>query len=459
MVISKGKVILPGADDPLLKDIQIIDGKITRIAADITGDNDVIDAEGLYVLPGGIDPHVHFDDPGFTSREDFYHGTSASASGGITTVIDMPCTSIPPVTDINSLKIKLDAVRNKAIIDYALYGGISGNSFNRNLLENIRELSAYVPGFKTYFISGMESFPRVNHYQFKTILHAAAKYKRPVLLHAEDYDYVTAASEKYKQEGNLPRHYYKSRPETAEILAVLNAGELAAETGGDLHIVHIGTAAAAALLEKYGISGETGPVYLEFDNEDFAARGSVLKVTPPPKSPRNRVELWKMIDDGTISFAASDHAPCNKEEKNTGSIWTDYAGFPGSGTLLPYLFSEGFMKNRISLKRLSEITSFNAARRYKLDYRKGSIEPGKDADFVLINPDKNWTVRGKDFYSKGKTTPFEGRTFKGRISRTILRGNTVYDDAKGICGKKGGGVFLTPEKQRDLEILSHRRHI
>lgn len=445
VIIKSGMVALPDQEDFFNVDIRVERGSIVEIGNLSPGYEstgvEIIDADGLFILPGGIDPHVHFDDPGYTEREDFYHGSCTAASGGITTVIDMPCTSIPPVTNKRNLVEKLKAIEDKAVIDYGLYGGVSKQSFENGFPQNMEELSDSVLGFKTYFISGTESFGRLNHYQFKRVLQKAVTLELPVLLHAEDFDYVQAATAIFSKEGKTPLHYYHSRPEIAELLAAISAVELARETGASLHIVHIGTARVAQLLGK-GITGETAPQYLEFDLTDFEKIGSILKCTPPIKAPGNKEKLWEFLAEGTISFVASDHAPCSREEKETGSIWTDYAGIPGSGTLLHYMFSEGYMKGRITLPRLLKATSENAARRYGLFIKKGSIEVGKDADFVLIDPKQHLTVEGKNSYSKGKITPFEGKEFKGKIVKTILRGDVIYTSKQGILVQGGNGRLL-----------------
>ncbi len=442
MIIKNGQVALPGLAKPEINDIKVENGKIAAIAPNIISEGDIIDADGLLVLPGGIDPHVHFNDPGYVHREDFYTGTAFAASGGITTVIDMPCTSIPPVTNRANFDVKYQAIKDKAVIDYCLFGGISAQSFESGFPGNMEELAECVVGFKTYFLSGMESFGSLNKSQFEDVLEAARVLKRPVLLHAEDKAFVEAATIEAKKSGNEPKDFYNSRPEKAEILAVSKAVRIAERVGAELHIVHIGTADAAELVPGGKITCETAPHYLEFDTEDFTRIGSPLKVTPPVKSPENKSKLWKFLANGKISFVASDHAPCTKEEKNTGSIWTDYSGIPGTGTIFPYILSEGYFKKRLSLKKFIEVTSSNAARRYGIFDRKGSIEVGKDADFVLIDPNRSWVVEGDKFLSKGKITPFERMELKGKIIKTILRGEIIYDTKRGITLKNGFGKLL-----------------
>lgn len=443
MIIKNGRLALPGEDEFIEGDIRIVDGKIAELGSELAGDDEDIDAQGMIVLPGGIDPHVHFDDPGFTEREDFSHGTAAAASGGITTIIDMPCTSIPPVTNIINLEEKLAVVEKKAVIDFGFYGGIAPQSMGEGYPENFRELAKIVFGFKTYFISIMELFGGLDHFHFREVLKQAKEFDATILLHAEDYSYVNFATDICLKAGKDPIDYYRSRPETAEVLAVLNAVEMAKETGADLHIVHVSTARAAEIIGESDASCETGPHYLQFDLDDFVRVGSSLKTTPPVKRPGNREKLWQYISDGIIDFVASDHAPCAACDKETGSIWTDYAGIPGTVTLLPYIFSEGYAKGRISLRKLVEITSENAARRYGLYPQKGAIEIGTDADLVFVDPNLRWKVEGEKFLSKGHVTPFEGMELRGRVVRTMVRGRTVYQADRGIQVEEGYGRFLT----------------
>lgn len=445
MIIQHGQVALADCPDAQGVDIRIEEGRIVEIGEGLSG-TPLLDARGLYVLPGGIDPHVHLNDPGYTHRESFGHGSRAAAAGGITTVIDMPCTSIPPVTNRHNLMRKLAAIAPQSVVDFALYGGVSGQGWEEDRGRGMEELAADVVGFKAYLISGMASFGRLNHYQLEQVLLHAKALGRPLLLHAEDYDYVTAATEAWMGRGDTPVHFYHSRPEIAELLAIRVATEIARSTEADLHIVHIGTAAGVGCLDGSRVTGETAPHYLAFDLDDFQRIGAPLKATPPVKSAGNRDALWALLAADKIDFVASDHAPCPAAEKNTGSVWTDYSGIPGTGTLLPFMFSEGYMKGRLTLARLAEVTATSAARRYRLDDRKGSIAVGKDADLVLIDPRQTWTVEGKAFYSRGKITPFEGTTWQGRVVKTILRGQVIYDAAQGIRVPGGYGQLLRPRQ-------------
>ena len=442
LLIKNGLVALPGEDDFKQVDIHIENGAIVAIGRGLETNGQVLDARDRWVLPGGVDAHVHFDDPGYTDREDFTAGSRAAASGGITTVIDMPCTSIPPVTTVANMRQKLAVIEKKSVVDFGLFGGVCAQSFDGDWQQDMTELAEFVLGFKTYLTSGMQTFQRLNHYRLQQVLEVSTELGLPVLLHAEDHDYVETATAVAQEKGDSPREYYESRPEIAETLAVSSALELAESVGGDLHIVHLATAQAASLLQGRNTTGETAPHYLEFTEEDFERIGAALKVAPSVKKAENKEVLWELLAGGVIDFVASDHAPSPEQEKNTGSIWTDYGGIPGVGTILPYMVSEGYMQGRLSLRRLTEVLSSTPARRYGLFHQKGSITVGKDADLVLFDPEDEWLVEGKNFLSRGKITPFEDMRFKGKIIKTLLRGQVIYDSKAGIQVNPGYGRWL-----------------
>ncbi len=450
MILRDGLCALPGADQLLRRDVRVDGETIVEIAASIVpaAGEDVIDASGLEVFPGAIDPHVHFDEPGFTHREDFLHGTMAAARGGVTTVIDMPCTSLPPVTTAANLREKLAAMGRRGVVDYALYGGVSGHRVEEALAADMEALAPDVVGFKCYFVSGMDTFTAVDHYGFGRAVAEAARLGRPLLLHAEDPGVVlpaTAAMKARSQtEGRAPSwdDYVDSRPETAETVAVASAIALARGHEGALHVVHVGTADAAEAVAAAGATCETCPHYLAFSREDFADKGSSLKTAPPVKSREQAARLWRLLDSGAIVYVASDHAPAPESEKRSGSAWTDYGGIPGTGTLFPYLYAEGYRAGRLGLRSFLRATSGGAAARFGLSGRKGAIAAGMDADLVLVDPDGVYEVRGSELLSKGTITPFEGMRLAGRIRLTMVRGRAVWDAGLGIIAEAGYGKHL-----------------
>jgi allantoinase len=473
MIIRNAHCALPGEEHLLKRDVRIEGERITAISGHLepkAGEAEV-DASGLELFPGAIDPHVHFNEPGFTHREDFSHGSMAAARGGVTTVIDMPCTSLPPVTTVANLKEKLAVMGQHSVVDYALFAGIAGNHLEQALAEDMAALAPYVVGFKCYFVSGMDTFTAVDHYGFGRAAAKAAELGRPLLLHAEDAGTVLPATKAMHERSNLEGReaswddYVDSRPEEAEVAAVAGALASAGKHASSVHIVHVGTASAAVLAATGlpgidsinpmpqpqveaemlgnpalpfppsvpGTSGgscETCPHYLAFNREDFADKGSALKTAPPVKSREQAELLWRLLEDGTISFVASDHAPAPEAEKNTGSPWTDYGGIPGTGTLFHYVYSQGYKAGRLSLKSLLRAVAGAAAARYGLAGRKGALAVGMDADLVLIDPKAKHVVKGKDLLSKGTITPFEGMSLDGRILATLVRGALVWDGRK-----------------------------
>ncbi len=480
MIVQNGMVALPNREKPLRADLRIEEGRFVEIAPTLTPRNgeDRLDAQGLWILPGGIDPHVHFDTPGFTEREDFLHGSAEAARGGITTVIDMPCTSLPPVVSLQALENKISHIGSQALVDYGLYGGVAGASPNAGgtpsagaggraggnqrdrsrISRAMEDLTDRVLGFKAYLLSGMDTFPQVNYDELEWAITEASRLGRPLLLHAEDANFVTLATERLKRlhgQGGSWDDYVESRSEAAELMAVAAALALARGHESTLHVVHVSTAEAAEALSAAGATCETCSHYLAFNRDDFKTKGASLKTAPPVKGNANQKRLWELLSRGTIGFVSSDHAPARPEEKRTGSVWTDYGGIPGVGTLIPYLFSEGYLAGRLSLQRFLEAIGLSAARRYGLDHRKGSIEVGKDADFSLINPQEQYVFQSKNLYSKGKDTPFDGMILRGRIKSTWLRGRRIYSveeedskpgpyaDMPGIRVEGGFGKNLT----------------
>lgn len=465
MLIRNVLAALPGEEDFKRVQLRVRGSRIEKINGDENDGNirqggtpdEVIDASGLMLFPGAIDPHVHFDEPGFTHREDFFHGSCEAARGGVTTVIDMPCTSLPPVTGLENFRHKLNIVSRSAVVDYGFFGGIQGMADEEEIGRTVNALAPEVLGFKCYFISGMDTFPAVSEGQFKAAIQACAKAGRPLLLHAEDPDIIGRA------EADLSRHeaahswrdYCASRPMEAEIAACIKALSLAADKARTLHIVHAGTAKVAAMAKAAGASCETCAHYLAFDEGDFSRLGASLKTAPPVKEAAQKSLLWRLLADGAIDFLASDHAGSPDYEKFTPDPLQAYGGIPGTGILFPYLLSEGLFAKRMKLGDFIRAVSEGAARRYGIAGAKGSLKPGMDADFVLVDPDATSLVKAEDMMSKSHISPFTGMRLAGRIVGTFVRGSCVYAtpclSAKGLVsagrtrpGHAQGWIHATP---------------
>jgi allantoinase len=417
-----------GGDHTAPRDILVIDGRIVEVTA----------PEDRLVLPGVIDGHVHFDDPGFTHRENFETGTRAAAAGGVTCVVDMPCTSLPPVTRGDHLHAKLKVIAPKAHVDFMLWGGVSANSMEefswRDHLANL--VDEGVASVKVYMLSGMDTFRDLSRAQLASVLLEARRLEVPIGVHAEDGDMVRTLEERVRASGQEgPLAYAASRPAIAEVSAVNTLRDLCRESGATVHVVHLASGRALdvvsmARAEGLPMTAETCPHFLEFTDEDLEVQGAVLKTAPVVKSSEDRARLWQGLATGELEFVATDHAAGQwPEEKSTGSIWTDYGGVPGVELSLPYLLSEGVRKGRITLERLTEINAAAPARFFGIEGRKGRIARGHDADLVVLDEEEAWTVRAGALHNLNRYTPLEGHVLTGRVRSTFLRGERVYHRA------------------------------
>ncbi len=399
---------------------------------------EIIDGEYNLAIPGAIDPHVHFDTPGFEFRDTFEHGTKAAAFGGVTTIIDMPCTSLPPVTSLENFNTKLNAVKNRSLIDFTFWGGVCGNDFENgcDIEKNINDLNASgVAAYKGYFISGMNSFKDLTMNQFHVVAKIIEKTEKPFGVHAEDkYLVETRQKEFILSNKNSWMDYCKSRDSEAETKSIKNIIEISKVTGVKVHVVHLSSNLGLnEIKEAQGngirITSETCPHYLYFTQNDFENRAikNFLKTAPPVKMQEDQDSLWDGLKDGTLSFVTTDHAGCNPmTEKISENFWEVYGGIPGVEHRVPFLFSEGFLNNKLSLEQTINLLSTNVSDYFKLS-NKGKIEKNYDADFALINLWDSEIVKSENMHSKGKYTPFEGIKFNCKVEKTILRGKVIMD--------------------------------
>lgn len=407
----------------------------------------------LIAIPGAIDSHVHFDTPGFEFREDFEHGSKAAAAGGVTTVIDMPCTSIPPVISVEKLNTKLLALKGRSIIDYCLYGGVSGNNFNEDEVhKNIIELSeAGVAAFKVYMISGMDTYADLTERQIEYAARIIGKTGKPMAVHAEDKELIQTREQKFKNANrNDWKAYCNSRDARSEAVAIDKLISVVRKVNCKTHVVHISSHLGLEQIKKakssrLHITAETCPHYLYFTQKDFENETirNFLKTAPPVKCDKDLESLWQGIAGGIISFVVTDHAGCNPdEEKSSNNFWEVYGGIPGVEHRVPFMFSEGFLKGKLTLQKTIELLSSNIADYFNIP-NKSYLKPGYDADFSLIDLWSSKKVKAADMKSKGKYTPFEGSTFNAVIKQTYLRGKKIFDVNVPVVNDYNYGKYLT----------------
>jgi allantoinase len=416
-------------------------------------DEKVIDGNFSLLMPGSIDPHVHFDTPGFEFREDFEHASTAAAYGGVTTIIDMPCTSLPPVTDIENFKTKLEVVKSRSLIDFAFWGGVRRQDFDdlQKLEKQIIELSeAGVAGYKVYVISGMEEFSDLTYEQIEQAAQIIKQTGKPMAVHAEDKSLVVSRREAFQKENkNSWKEYCIARDVESEQKAIEQIKNISEKTGCRIHIVHLSSKAGMEIIrtaakEHVKLTSETCPHYLHFTQGDFenVKIRNFLKTAPPVKFEEDQNELWKALKNNELEFVTTDHAGCNPdEEKTSDNFWQVYGGIPGVEHRVPFLFSEGFMKNRLTLEQTIKLLSTNAAKFFNLS-NKGELSENKDSDFTLIDLWNSQIISDENMHSKGKYTPFEDVTFNAVVKNTYLRGEEIMNRANNTFGKIGYGKFV-----------------
>ena len=432
----------------------LIDGeRIVGIGEFNPDGKEIIDATGLLILPGGIDMHVHFNDPGYTHRETFKTGSMGAASSGITTVVDMPCTSIPQVRDVKSLHEKLNVISKESFVDFCLYGGVTGEEVRKGEFSKLKEQwEEGVIGFKIYGYSSAPTYERVSYGEMKELFSFASDFDALFTIHAEDFSLVDHFTRLMLKEGRKDAlAWIQARVYEAEPLCIWASSRIAMEEGVRLHIAHLSTGEGGIIIKERKEEGakitvETTPHYLLLSEEDLLRDPIKVKTSPPVRGEWDRETLWELLKDGIIDAIASDHFSANWEkEKLKENIFEVGAGISGIDTIFPLIFSEGVMKGKITLKRFVEVISENPAKIVHIYPRKGRLFPGSDADLVFIDTKRKWKIKGENFFSKGKYTPFEGREIFGKVVKTMIRGEVVFDLERGFLVEPGFGKWIKRE--------------
>jgi allantoinase len=427
--------------------IVIDQGKISQlVAGDVEVDaQETIDLTGKVALPGLVDDHVHFNEPGREQWEGYHTGSMAAAASGITTIMEMPLNATPPSIDRAKLLHKREAVKDKSVVDYGHWGGLVNNN-----LEALDELHAEgIIGYKAFMSASGVDFERVNDDVMYACLLKTRELGNLLGVHAES-EYVTGLlAQQLQAAGRTDRAaWHESRPPATELEAINRAIYWADVADGNLHIVHVTIAdgiRAVAQAKEAGvnITVETCPHYLFFDHDDFVRIGPAAKCAPPLRSRADVEALWQCVLDGMVDTIASDHSPCLWADKEPGmdNIWKAWGGISGVQSMLPVLLTEGVHKRGLSLPELVRMTSANPARIFGLYPQKGSLLPGADADVTVIDMNKEWTLTVDDLLYKNKHSAYVGYTFKGAVERTIVRGKTVYQNGQ-ITAPAGYGHLL-----------------
>jgi len=455
MIIKNGTVITD--IETFRGTIAIDDGLIVAITNEASSPKGevTIDASGKLILPGVIDPHVHFRDPGLTTKEDFATGTQAAAAGGVTMVMDMPNTL--PLVDRESVFMnKIKEVSPKAIVDFGLAVALGPDNLKEiPLLANAGAVffKTLMGGYHPNDRPDVDGMINLHDGDLLAGFHEVAKTGRVMTVHAESEDLREYYTNKTKSSGhNNFASYPEGRPPITEIEAVTRAILLAERAGCRLHIAHASTIesidlAQTARLKGQAVTTEVTPHHMLLSIENIPSLGPYGIMNPPLRNNEERKRVWEAVMTGKVDFVGSDHAPHTQEEKSGGrnDVWRTPAGVIGVETLLPLLMTEA-LNGAISLQSLVRITSKSVARTYGLFPRKGMITVGADADIVIVDPKKGGTIREEDLHSKHKKSPFLGRKVIGMPIATLVRGRTVVRNSE-IVGKPGWGRLVKPNSQ------------
>lgn len=384
------------------------------------------------ILPGLVDSHVHINDPGRSEWEGFETATRAAAAGGYTLLVDMPLNCLPATTTVAALKAKREAARGKCHVDWAAWGGVIHNNQG-----DIEALAADgVPGFKCFLIDpGIDGFTMATEQQLRLALPHVARTGLPLLVHAELADPIERATAALAN-ADWSRYstYLQSRPDEAELAAIRLMLSLCREYGFRLHIVHLSSGQAlpelrAARAEGLPVSVETCPHYLHLSAETIANGATLSKCAPPIRARENREKLWEGLRDRTIDLVVTDHSPCPPAMKRLpeGNFRTAWGGIASLSVALPLMWTEASQRG-FTLLDLVRWMAAGPARLAGCETRKGRIAAGHDADFVVFEPDREFTVTEDRLHYRHPVSPYLGEVLRGVVQATYLRGNPVFAD-------------------------------
>lgn len=440
LALEGGTLVTPDGEVPM--HVYIDGGRVAAVSTQRVSARRTLDVTGLHILPGMVDAHVHFMDPGATEREDFITGSAAAASGGVTTVIEH--THAQPIYDARDLRAKADHLRQRSLVDFGLAAHVRADR-----LEAIPEVWAagalYLKAFTctTHGITGL--LPPDLIQVFRTIAAAGGI----CLVHCED-EGITAAAERVLREasrsdfGVIP--LWRSRE--AEWVAVNTVALLGRLTGARVVIAHASNPQTVDLAVREQQAGgtlwvESCPQYFYLREDEVLTFGPFRKFTPPARarSTSDVDEMWARLQRGDIAYIATDHAPATRGQKEAGDIWHVHFGLPGVETTLTMLLT-AVNEGHLTLSRLVQVTSEMPARLYGLYPRKGTLQVGADADVVLVDLIKERTLRDEDIVSKAGWTPYAGRRVRGQVVATYVRGQRVAANGR-PTGSPGWGQWLT----------------
>ncbi|MCG3220606.1 MAG: dihydroorotase [Candidatus Heimdallarchaeota archaeon] len=451
--IINGKVFIE--NEMIETGLSIDKGKIIAIGKTNTlpTAEKTINAVNRFILPGGIDVHTHILDLDFSYREDFFTGTQAASSGGITTILEMPM-GIKGKSVIESFDMQLKAMKERSLVDFGLIGSAGYNN-----IDSIDELiSRGAIAFKTFMLDAPEEMYELKDLSAKDdsfllkIFSKIAAVGYVSCIHAENESIINDEINRLTSAGRYDfQAHTDSRPAIAEDEACLRAMVLANHAETKLNLVHMSSKRAFAFIKiakqkGWDVTCEMTPHHLFLTSEEAEKIGSWAKSDPPIRSKEHVKAAWIALNDGTIDIIASDHSPYSYDEKDMSNkengIFGIGSGTPGLETMIPLLL-DAVNKKKLSLQRYVELTSSNPAKRFGIYPKKGTISLNSDADLIIVDMEKEYALKNENMFTKQKITIFDGWKLQGKIEKTISRGEIVYEEGQFLT-EKGKGVFISP---------------
>jgi allantoinase len=440
LVIKNGRVVTP--QETFRGGVAIKDGVFVAISTDDTlpQGREEIDAKGRHILPGLIDGHVHFREPGLGYKEDFTTGSTAAVCGGITMVMDMPNVN-PPTADAEKVREKMKLAEGKFLTDYGFYAVV----VQTNAEQILPMAEAGVIGYKIFFGETIGNLPFPDDGMCLEVFDLIAKSKLPVGIHAENRQIMAYYTNKLKSEGKNGAVYWEaSRPDICEAESVHHAIFFAETFKTKLHIYHMSSKQAAwmvrdAKAKGLRVTAETGPHYLLREPKDMEQVGPLLKMNPPVRTRDHAEVLWDGLLKGYVDSIATDHSPHTLEEKGCDingkltkpAIWDCISGFCGVETGVPLMLTE-VNKGRMTLNHYVKLASENPAKVWQIYPKKGAIRLGSDGDVTIVDMDKEGVIDVNKLHSKNKPSPWHGWKVKGMPVYTIVRGHVQMRDGEPV---------------------------
>ncbi|MGQ7932194.1 dihydroorotase [Paraburkholderia sp. D1E] len=438
LVIRGAKVVSP---EQIIEAAVAIDGeKIVAVGHDdlMPSAREEIRADGLYLLPGAIDSHVHFRDPGYPHKETWRTGSAAAACGGVTTVFEMPNTN-PATGTLEALRIKQRAAE-ASYVDFGIHGLLGDDTVER--LEEL--LDGGVTSFKAFVGNTFGNLPAPTDGALLEGFEKLAPLGIRTVVHAENSSILFRRQNRMQDAGRIDAMaHLAARPAVAEIEAITRVLTLAEWTGARVHIAHHSSADSLFVLRDFKLRGvdvtaETCPQYVLLNTDHMKKLGGILRLNPPIREARNNDPLWNALLDGTIDMIATDHAPHSPEEKTRENIWECDCGFPGVETQMALMLTE-VNRERATLMDYVRWSSVNPAKAWGIYGPKGVIAPGAHADIAIVDMNRAGILSQNQLQSISKISPWNGRAVRGYPLHTLVRGRFVMRDGKLVKDAAGWG--------------------